>query len=178
MEIDYVMAVDPGQATGVAIARYSATMPMEVLFTEIVSGGAHGFAVWLHHTRDGKTIVENDCSYNFPEEYDELDYHFGVVCENFKLRGGNFAPDLEPLRIEGILMDHFGTNIEWHSPADKSLIGDAFLKENDLWLTGRDVGHEDARDANDAIIHLFVHAMRIRHLPTLELYWRNNVKSN
>jgi hypothetical protein len=39
-------------------------------------------------------------------------------------------------------------------------------------LTGKDVDHEDARDANDAMIHLFVHAMRIRHIPTLETYWR------
>jgi hypothetical protein len=172
MDINYVMAVDPGKATGVAIARYSITMPMEVIFNGIVVGGAYGFGEWLHNTNDAKSIIENDCSYNFPDEFDELDYHLHVVCENFKLRGGNFAADLEPLRIEGIIMDHFGHMIEWHSPSDKTLIGDDFLKENDLWVTGADVDHTDGRDANDATMHAFVHAMRIRHLPTLKIYWR------
>lgn len=172
MDINYVMAVDPGKATGVAFGRYSITMPMEVIFTGIIGGGTYGFAEWLHNTHDGRTIIENDCSYNFPENYDDLDYHMDVVCENFKLRGGNFAPDVEPLRIEGVIMDHFGSVINWQAPADKSMIGDDFLKKHDLWLTGKDVDHEDARDANDAMIHLFVHAMRIRHMPTLETYWR------
>lgn len=172
MDINYVMAVDPGKATGVAFGRYSITMPMEVIFTGIIGGGTYGFAEWLHNTHDGRTIIENDCSYNFPENYDDLDYHMDVVCENFKLRGGNFAPDVEPLRIEGVIMDHFGSVVNWQAPADKSMIGDDFLKKHDLWLTGKDVDHEDARDANDAMIHLFVHAMRIRHMPTLETYWR------
>lgn len=172
MDINYVMAVDPGKATGVAFGRYSITMPMEVIFTGIIGGGTYGFAEWLHNTHDGRTIIENDCSYNFPENYDDLDYHMDVVCENFKLRGGNFAPDVEPLRIEGVIMDHFGSVINWQAPADKSMIGDDFLKKHDLWLTGKDVDHEDARDANDAMIHLFVHVMRIRHIPTLEAYWR------
>jgi len=172
MNINYVMAIDPGKATGVCIGRYSIQDPLQVIFTEIVSGGTYGFAEWLFKTQDGKTIIENDCSYNLPEEYEEIDYHLDVVCENFKLRGGNFIPDLEPLRIEGVVMDHFGNIVNWHSPADKSMVGDDFLKKHGLWLTGKDVDHEDARDANDATIHLFAHAMRIRHIPTLEAYWR------
>jgi hypothetical protein len=172
MNINYVMAIDPGKATGVAIGRYSIQDPIEVIFTGIIRGGTYGFAEWLFNTRDAKTIIDNDCSYNFPDEYDSLDYHLDVVCENFKPRGGNFIPDLEPLRIEGIIMDHFGNIVNWHSPADKSMVGDDFLKKHGLWLTGKDVDHDDARDANDATIHLFAHAMRIRHIPTLEAYWR------
>jgi hypothetical protein len=172
MNINYVMAIDPGKATGVAIGRYSIQDPIEVIFTGIIRGGTYGFAEWLFNTRDAKTIIDNDCSYNFPEEYGNLNYHLDVVCENFKPRGGNFIPDLEPLRIEGIIMDHFGNIVNWHSPADKSMVGDDFLKKHGLWLTGKDVDHDDARDANDATIHLFAHAMRIRHIPTLEAYWR------
>lgn len=172
MQINYVMAIDPGKATGVAFGRFALDMPMEIIFSGIITGGAYGFAEWLYNTHDGKTIIENDCSYNFPENYDELEYHMDVVCENFKYRGGSFTPDLEPLRIEGIVMDHFGNIINWNSPSDKSLVGDQFLKDNDLWQTGRDVGHTDGRDANDAIMHAFVYAMRARHLPTLEMYWR------
>lgn len=172
MSINYVMAVDPGRATGVAIGRYSVSMPVEVIYTGIIPGGTLGFCEWLHDTQDGKYVVENDCSYNFPDHWGDLEWHLDYVCETFKPRGGNFAPDSEPLRIEGVMMDHFGNNVIWHTPADKSLIGDDFLKEHQLWVTGKEVGHTDGRDANDAIIHLFVHMMRQRHLPTLEAYWR------
>ena len=173
MNINYVLTIDPGKATGVAVGRYSITMPMEVIFTGIIPGGTQGFCEWLYNTRDVKTIMESDCSYNFPDDYDELDFDLDVVCENFALRGGDFAPDLEPLRIEGVVIDHFGSIVNWHSPADKSLVGDKFLKRHDLWQTGADVGHSDARDSNDALLHLFAHAMKIRHLPSLEAYWRD-----
>jgi len=165
------MAVDPGVATGVAIGRRSVSMPLEVIFTGIIPGGVMGFSEWLYLTDDGKSIMERDCQKNFPEDFANMDWHFDVVCETFKLRGGNFAPNLEPLRIEGVIMDHFGSIVKWHTPADKTLINDEFLKKHDLWQTGKDVGHEDGRDANDALLHLFINSMRTRHIPTLEAYW-------
>lgn len=172
MSINYVMAVDPGRATGVAIGRYSVNMPVEVIYTGIIPGGTTGFAEWLHQTNDGKYVAETDCSYNFPENYGDLDWHLDVVSETFKHRANKFVPDTEPLRIEGVLIDHFGSTMVWQTPADKTLVGDDFLKTNDLWVTGKDVDHTDGRDANDAMIHLFVYMMRQRHLPTLEAYWR------
>jgi len=165
------MAVDPGVATGVAIGRRSVSMPLEVIFTGIVPGGTYGFSEWLYSTNDGKSIVEDDCKKNFPDSHDDLNWHLEVICETFKPRGGNFAPNLEALRIEGVLMDHFGNMVKWHTPADKTLVGDDFLKKHDLWQTGKDVGHEDGRDANDALLHLFIHSLRSRHIPTLEAYW-------
>ena len=172
MEINYVMAIDPGVATGIAIGRHSDTMPMEVIFNGIIPDGVVGFSQWLHDTNDAKSIIENDCSYNFPEEYEELDYHLEVVCEDFKLRGGNFSPDLTPLRIEGVVIDHFGSVVTWQAPADKKMVGDKFLKAYGFWVTGADVDHEDGRDANDAMLHLFVRAMRTRHMATLKTYFK------
>jgi hypothetical protein len=172
MSVDYYMAVDPGRATGVAIGRVAHDRPMEVIYTAIIPGGARGFIDWLELVNDGKNVTELDCMAYFPNEYYNLDYHLDVVCETFQLRGGRFTPDLEPLRIEGVLMNRFGSVVHWQSPSDKSLVGDEFLKENDLWLTGKDVNHEDGRDANDALLHLFARAMKMRHIPTLEAYWR------
>jgi hypothetical protein len=172
MSVDYYMAIDPGKATGVAIGRVTDERAMDVIYTAIIPGGAKGLIDWLELTRDGKNITELDCMAYFPNEYDNIDYHLDVICETFQLRGGRFAPDLEPLRIEGVLMDRFGSVVHWQSPSDKTLVGDGFLKEHDLWLTGRDVDHEDGRDANDALLHLFAFSMKQRHMPTLEAYWR------
>lgn len=172
MSIDYYMAVDPGKATGVAIGRMSKDSPLEVIYTAIIQGGTLGFIDWLEEVNNGIAITELDCMANFPKEYASIDYHLDVICETFKLHGGRFSPDLEPLRIEGVLMDRFGLIIKWQNPSDKAMVGDDFLKENNLWMTGSTVGHTDGRDANDALLHLFAYSMKIKHGPTLEAYWR------
>jgi hypothetical protein len=172
MSVDYYLAVDPGQATGVAVGRIAEELPLEVIYTAIVPFGTQGFIDWLEQTNNGKAITELDCMKNFPDQYAEIDYHLDVVCERFRLRGGNFTPDLEPLRIEGVLIDRFGSVVHWQEPSDKTLVGDKFLRENDLWVTGKDVGHTDGRDANDALMHLFARALKMRHYPTIDAYWR------
>lgn len=172
MSIDYYMAIDPGRATGVAIGRVNPQQPLEIIFTAIIPGGTEALIDWLERTNNGKYITELDCMKNFPEEYDNIDFHLDAICETFRLRGGVISPDLEALRIEGVLMDRFGNTVHWQNPSDKSLVGDDFLRENDLWLTGKDVDHQDGRDANDALLHLFAYMMKQRHLPTLEAYWR------
>jgi hypothetical protein len=172
MSVDYYLAIDPGQATGVAIGRISEELPLEVIYTAIIPFGTQGFIDWLQSTNNGKAITEMDCMKNFPDQYAEIDYHLDVVCERFRLRGGNFTPDLEPLRIEGVLIDRFGSVVHWQEPSDKTLVGDKFLRENDLWVTGKDVGHIDGRDANDALMHLFARALKMRHYPTIDAYWR------
>jgi len=172
MTVDYYMAVDPGKATGVAIGRVTDDSAMEVIYTAIIQNGTRGFIDWLEMTDNGKHVTEFDCMKNFPNEYSDLDYHLDVICENFKLRGTSFAPDLEPLRIEGVLMDRFGSVVHWQQPSDKKLVGDEFLKENDLWRTGKALGHTDGRDANDAILHLFAYTLKSKHMPSLQAYWR------
>lgn len=172
MSVDYIMAIDPGQATGIAIGRYTEKDPMEVIYTGIIPFGVRGFIDWLEETKEGRGITEMDCMRNYPRSYREIDFHVDVVCERFHLRNNKFTPDLEPLRIEGVLIDRFGKVVTWHDPADKGLVGDEFLKEHDLWVTGSQVGHKDGRDANDALLHLFARAMRTRHYPTLDAYWR------
>jgi len=172
VSVDYYMAVDPGMATGVAIGRVTEEEPLEVIYVGIIPQGAQGFIDWLEFTSNGKAITEMDCMKHFPNEYANIDYHLDIICETFQLRGGVINPNLEPLRIEGIILDRFQSAIHWQHPSDKMLIGDEFLKEHDLWLTGSQVNHEDGRDANDALQHLFAHMAKKRHLPTLHEYWR------
>ena len=172
MSVDYIMAIDPGQATGIAIGRITEKEPVEVIYTAIVPFGVNGMIDWLETTKEGRLITEMDCMKNYPDMYAEVDFHLDVVCERFHLRGGKFTPDLEPLRIEGVVIDRFGNIVNWHDPVDKGLVGDEFLKEHGFWVTGSQVGHTDGRDANDALLHLFARAMRMRHHPTLKAYWR------
>lgn len=171
MSVDYYLAIDPGKATGVAIGRVTETEPLEIIYTAIIPFGVKGFIEWLQATNEGRHITEMDCMKNFPESYSNIDYHLDVICETFRLRGGG-NPDLEPLRIEGVLIDRFGSVVHWQDPSDKSLVGDDFLRNNNFWVTGKQVGHTDGRDANDALLHLFARTLKMKHYPTLDAYWR------
>ena len=172
MSVDYYMAIDPGEATGIAIGRITEDDAMEVVYTAIVPGGTTGLINWLENTGNGRHITEFDCMRNYPKQYDEIDYHLDVICETFRVMATRFTANVEPLRIEGVIMDRFGSVVHWQQPSDKKLVGDSFLKEHDLWQTGKALGHSDGRDANDALLHLFAFAMKRKHIPTLEAYWR------
>lgn len=171
MSVDYYMAIDPGRATGIAIGRMTEELPMDVIYKAIIPEGTVGFAEWLWKMRYGRAVIEEDCLNNFPDSYLTLDWHLDVVCENFRVLSTDFKPNVEPLRIEGIIIDRFGKSVHWQQPSDKKMIGDDFLKEQGLWTTGKKMGHTDGRDANDAMLHLFAYALKSKHEPSLRAYW-------
>ena len=172
MTIEYIFAVDPGKATGVAFGRISELEAVEIIYAGIIPGGTQGFIEWLDLTDDGYYVARADCEKYYPDEYRRMDYQVNVVSEMFQARMNRFVPDLEPVRIEGVLIDRFRKHMNWQSPLDKTLVGDEFLKRHDLWLTGSMVEHIDGRDANDALLHMFAYLMKRKHVPTLSYYWR------
>jgi len=172
MTVEYIFSVDPGKATGVAFARITEKEAAEVIYAGIIPGGVDGFIEWLELTDDAYYVARTDCKMYHPDEFKRMDYQVNIVSEVFQSRMNNFVADLEAVRIEGVLIDRFGKQINWQRPLDKSLVGDEFLKKHELWITGSMVDHEDGRDANDALLHLFAYLMRRKHQPTLAYYWR------
>lgn len=150
------LAVDPGQATGVAIGRYLPDEPWKLVHADIVHGGLLGFMDWWM----------NDLpSHELPVAYDE------TVVEKFILRAAEAVPDVEALRIEGFIVGQLAQEPIWQLRTAKSAVPDQVLKNHDLWQTGKMVNHTDGRDANDAIIHSLVRMKNIRHIPTLAKYF-------
>jgi hypothetical protein len=148
-----VMAIDPGKATGIARFAYREDLPLELVDAYTVPGGLDGILErpWLIEDAIGA---------------------FAVPFEQFVLSAGNaFTPDLEAVKIEGGLQA-VGVTLNRQSRSDKALVGDSMLKRHGLWRTGKQVGWKDGRDANDAIIHGLAWAMKRRHRPTIERYWK------
>ena len=172
MTVEYIFSVDPGKATGVAFARITEKEAAEVVYAGIIPGGLDGFIEWLELTDDAYYVARTDCAMYHPDEYKRMDYQVNIVAEVFQSRMNRFVPDLEPVRIEGVLIDRFGKQVNWQKAQDKAMVGDEFLKNHGLWITGSMVDHEDGRDANDALLHLFAYLMRRKHKPTLDYYWR------
>ena len=145
-----VVAIDPGQETGVVSAVY---IPEEsrvsVLAREQIVGGYPGLRGAL-------------------EEYEIWADH--AVCEKFSplptARAYRLA-ELEPIRIEGAVEDRFGpqrvtfqrtsalTIAGSHgNPAANKKAADDYLRDCGLWTTGKVVGRRDANDVNAAMKHL------------------------
>lgn len=150
----YIKSFDPGKVTGYARGFITAEKPLEVVeFAEL-------------------TYEEMlSAQWRVPYIYDYDEY---VVSERFTLRTNNeYAPDLDGVRVEGMLDLMFGGRVRYRERTTKEQVPDSILKEHGLWKTGADVDWTDGRDVNDAIIHLlgFV-AFQLKHKPTLRKYFK------
>ena len=145
----WLLSIDPGVATGIALGWYEETHPYERTDVWIVKGGLDGFLEWY------------DTTYIIADKW---------VAERFVLRDNDFVANTEPLRIEGA-MEALRLHPTYQLRTDKALCKDEVLKEHGLWVTGKMVGHSDGRDANDATIHALAYLKKQKHLPTLKKYW-------
>lgn len=153
-----LLAFDPGLASGWSYGWLDENTPLTRCWSGIVVGGPQALDDWV---------------VGFIKEHGKPDH---VISELFTPDGSPGGRETVSPRGEGVLIARFGEpNISWQKRSEKAWgyhsqkQSDAKLKELGWWLTGASVGHEDARDANDAQLHLiqFVRKMRPRHLPTL-----------
>jgi hypothetical protein len=163
----YLLSIDPGKNTGIAIGYYDAITPYILKERWQVHGGVAGFCKWWDENAAVLTPTI-------------------IVCEKFILDSSNrFLADLTPVEIEGALtamMFPFHTYIVWQPRTDKAALTGYpataltksarqrarfdFLKRFGLFKPGT-----DNDDGNDAITHALVYLKRRRHAPTLQAFW-------
>lgn len=173
----YLLSIDPGVNSGVALGFYDAITPYQLLERWQVHDGADGFADWL----------------DSPDS--ALPQAGEIVCEKFILASNDFVADTTPLVCEGVLkgalrwMDGgYGAPIIWQTRQDKaSLIGYPleadtpdkrqrvrfdFLDRFGLFKAGT-----ENDDSNDAITHALISLKRRRHVPTMRAYWPQRIRA-
>lgn len=128
----YVIGLDPGKTTGVAILRIDTedtkALP-ELVYLDQVTEGHEGFTSYFEPFYLGENAV--------------------VVSEKWVERYVKGA-DHEPCYIEGVEHVLWGkNNIVWQTPDMKSLVSDDWLREQNLWTEGK-------RHQMDALIHAIV----------------------
>lgn len=167
------MSIDPGLSTGLAVGHYTEDTPLKITGRQQFAGGLQGFLEWqggdIWDLADGSVLVISEKFTPRPNE------KFNLTLKS-----------VEPLRIEGALVamgmmpDY--PDPRWRSPAAQYFSGGAnlterkkksrqFLKDHDLYITGKDVGQKDADDAISATLHLIAYMRHINHLPTLKHYF-------
>jgi hypothetical protein len=149
-----LLAIDPGLATGWSAWIVPDDEPMQRYAYGLIQHGVDGFNRWFQ--THGRSYVDGP--------------HDVLVCEKFELGGDVRFPDVEPLRIEGVLIALSPVRVRWQLRTMKAQVEDERLKAHRLWVTGKDVGWTDGRDVNDSQIHALAWG-KFEHYPTLQGYW-------
>lgn len=172
---EYVLSIDPGISTGVALLSFEEDSPVELVQGWQFNKGVKGLLEWHY----------NEFSYLAYDQYRNS------VCEKFTARntkGFSYTTaSLEPLRGEGALIalglmpDYAVAEKRWRDPglqyfaggtgkAERKKRQHAFLKGNGFYRTGKAFGTADADDFRSAAAHGINYAAReLKHKPTFDM---------
>lgn len=193
---EYVLSIDPGLSTGVALLSYEENSPAQLVEGWQFTGGVAGLLDWYVRTISngidlgsyvGGKANPVAVSWWLRDTHEE---DTAVVAEKFtarNTRGFSYTTaSLEPLRGEGALIalglmpDYSVAEKRWRDPALQYFAGGsgkaekkkrqhAFLKANGFYRTGKDFGTADADDFRSAASHGIVYIAReLKHKPTFE----------
>lgn len=139
-EYKYVLGLDPGGTTGVAMIRYTDASQPELIYLHQIEDGKVGFKDWFNGSELGE----------------DLDVA-SEVWEEHNVKGA----DRTPLVIQGVMYALWDEpeNLHYQSPKLKSLVPDEWLREQNLWTPGK-------RHQMDALIHALVFLRNNGHRPT------------
>lgn len=168
----YLLSIDPGVNTGIALGYYDAITPYRLVERWQVHNGLDGFIRWW----ETAVWAGGPLDLSFDE----------IVCEKFLLADNDFKADVTPLLIEGALIvlnrQSYNVPIVWQPNTDKAgLVGYPseaktkaqrqrvrfdFLERFGLFKAGT-----ENDDTNDAIVHALVSLKKRLHSPTLLAMW-------
>ena len=192
MTVKYVLAFDPGKSSGIALLTYNETEPVRLVKAWQFGNGVQGLLDWLenHYPNSGWLLP-----YSPGSEAERLFWSSELVAVSEKfvpVPGKGFAQSLDstlPLVCEGVLIAYWVMPVydskekRWQRPntmymyggstlAEKKKRARSFLKENGLYVTGKELGAPDNNDAVSAILHGIAYVVKtLEHRPTWDAYF-------
>lgn len=140
----FVMGLDPGGTTGVAMVRVDTRdeeLNPELIYLHQIPDGRYGFKDWF-----ADSVIEDNVI---------------IVSEKWRERHIKGA-DREPMYIEGGIHMLWGDeNVVYQTPDYKELVPDEWLVENNLWT-------ENGRHQMDALKHVFAYLRNDGHSATVK----------
>ena len=143
LDYQYVVGQDPGGTTGVAVLRYTEHTKPELVYLHQIPDGREGFFYFFIGSDVGEGTI------------------FTSVSEKWETREGIHSANLEPVYSEGVQYASWVDQTVYQSPSVKKMVGDEFLKVNNLWTEGK-------RHQMDALLHAIYYLRSIGHEPTLK----------
>lgn len=158
-----LLSIDPGKATGVSFWLVPQNKPIERINYQLVQDGLLGFSKWF----------ANFTGFAYAFKWDL------IILEEFIQDGRTPKVDLNAIEIQGYLkadaLFNKDKELVLHRNSKKTTVGDKILKDNNLWVTGKQVDWADGRDVNDSQLHALAWGKE-NHKPTLEHFWPNKNK--
>src|SRR5690606_2400359 len=193
----YVLSIDPGVSTGIALLSFEEDSPAELVEGWQFTGGVQGLLSWFIQNVSngidlgvfvGARFDPSPVSWWLRETEEE---NTQVIAEKFTARntkGFSYTTaSLEPLRGEGALIalglmpDYTLAEKRWRDPSLQYFAGGsgkaerkkrqhAFLKASGFYRTGKDFGTADADDFRSAAAHGIAYIAReLKHKPTFDM---------
>lgn len=182
----YVLSIDPGKSTGIALGVFSETEPYRLRNVAQWEGGLIRLRDEFNRTR-GR--LDESLATLFGLSGVRVQDRWTTICEKFtplQNQGFNLTLDaVEPLRCEGWLVGEGWMpdypDPTWRRPASMYKYGGkslpekkkrayAFLKDSGMHITGTTVGQPDAFDARSATLHGISYVIDVlEHKPTFDL---------
>lgn len=182
---EYVLSIDPGVSTGIALLSFEEDSPAELVEGWQFTGGVVSLDSWIRDNYRGPSWGWQFKSGGRPY------FPVRVITEKFtarNTRGFSYTTaSLEPLRGEGALIalglmpDYTLAEKRWRDPSLQYFAGGsgkaerkkrqhAFLKANGFYRTGKDFGTADADDYRSAVAHGISYIAReLKHRPTWDM---------
>lgn len=178
MTEQYILTIDPGNSTGVALGKFSATEPYTLIQGWQFGGGVVGLIDWLETHENGLWFPETGY----------IGDEFTIVSEKFvPVPGGGFSQSLDstiPLVCEGALialgvMPNY-PDPTWRRANEQYFVGGSnkaekrkrlkqFLKDTGNYRFGKDLGAPDNEDFVSAAAHGIAYVMKVlEHRPTFD----------
>ncbi|MDF2506277.1 MAG: hypothetical protein K0Q52_136 [Microbacterium sp.] len=160
-----ILGVDPGGNTGVALAYYDATTPVQILDRWQVHNGVEGFIDWLE---SGVCEIPDEIVYEkflYDEEADGADF-VGIPIE------GVLAWWARKIGARLIVQTRFSKGeLVGYPPAAKTKAQRQRVRFDFLERHGMFKAGTENDDSNDAITHIVVSLRKRRHVPTMKRFW-------
>lgn len=165
----YILSIDPGKSTGVALLSYDDTSVPELVQAWQFDGGAEELHEWVCDWFETTAWGDSQAT--------------RFIVEKFNARNtGGFSyttASLEPLRCEGVLVAHDLPD-EYVQPAQQYIAGGTgkadkkkrqhrMLKDLGFYRTGKDLDAPDADDFRSACAHALSWLMRTGHKMTYDM---------
>jgi len=184
--MQYVLSIDPGKSSGIALGKYSDTEPYQLVKAWQFQGGVVGLIDFFMYKCPELSEVGPWCEYIEGTVIQSFDL---IVTEKFvPIAGKGFSQTLdsvEPLRGEGALIA-LGVMPDYPDPtwrraneqylfnapskAKKRSLLKEFLKDTGNYVYGKQLGQPDNEDAVSAIAHAISYLTRVEnHKPTYDL---------
>lgn len=191
----YVLGIDPGVSTGIALLSFEEDSPAELVQGWQFTGGVAGLLQWFgQYTEDSPFFT----GWTLPE-IGEVGFYYDeaptVVAEKFtarNTRGFSYTTaSLEPLRGEGALIalglmpDYTLAEKRWRDPKLQYLVGGkdlpakkkrmhAFLNDVGMRRTGKDFPDSPTKDGADDFRSACAHgvnyiARELKHRPSFDM---------